>query len=359
MASELLTEFDLEPRVEELASNLQKGANSLNDILGDILDLSKIESGKIELEVSPISIPQIIDESLSLFRHTIKKKQLELQVQTDKELPDYMIGDSLRIKLAPANLMSHAVKYTREGGISIKVNVEKCSNRNSILHFCITDSGIGIPADKLTTIFEPFAQGDPSITRAFGGTGLGLSISKQLVELMGGRIWAESDAEHTRMQFTVVLDLPDEGKISSSQQAEESETKVTRNPQDLGKVLLAEDDKINRKMISLWLEKLGCSVDAVTTGKEALETLEENTYGMILMDVSMPEVDGLEATREIRKYPEEHPNYKVPIIGITAHVQDEEIHSFIGAGMNVVLKKPFNKNELQALIEEFCQMAET
>jgi len=267
----------------------------------------------------------------------------------------YDEDDLLRLQQILINLISNAVKFTPDGCIEIGVEMETATSRNGILHFTVRDTGIGIRKEERDLIFEPFAQGDTSPTREYGGTGLGLSICKSLVELMGGRLWFETAERGTVFHFTAVFE-----KLktrSGHSPSVESDQGVKTGPLKFAcKVLLAEDDPVNRELISTMARSVGCQLSLVGNGKEALDILQQETYDLVLMDISMPVMDGLAATTQIRNFAAGHVNYQVPIVALTAHAMEEDIDRFIGSGVNQVLTKPLSIEALKEVIGSHCEI---
>ncbi len=355
MAAELLADTDLNPQQSNLVKNLQRGARSLNTILDDILDFSKIEAGKVKIVKEPLIIEETIEDVLGLYQPEIKAKQLSVDCRVAADVPEILLGDQVRLQQILINLISNAVKFTPDGCIEIGVEMETATSRNGILHFTVRDTGIGIRKEERDLIFEPFAQGDTSPTREYGGTGLGLSICKSLVELMGGRLWFETAERGTVFHFTAVFE-----KLktrSGHSPSVESDQGVKTGPLKFAcKVLLAEDDPVNRELISTMARSVGCQLSLVGNGKEALDILQQETYDLVLMDISMPVMDGLAATTQIRNFAAGHVNYQVPIVALTAHAMEEDIDRFIGSGVNQVLTKPLSIEALKEVIGSHCEI---
>lgn len=362
MAAELLAEMDLTKRQADIVDTLQRGAQSLNTILDDILDFSKIEAGKVDMIKEPLILEETLDDVIGLYRPRISAKGLTVEVDIAAEVPEIIIGDQVRLKQILTNLVSNAIKFTHEGSIRLTVAIDKKTPRNCILHFVVSDTGIGVAAGDQEAIFEPFAQGDPSLTRKYGGTGLGLPISKRLVELMGGKLWLESASGETAFHFTCIFDLqqprhkqpqPDSPKMPTTH----DQARQSSGDHAACKILLVEDDNMNQDLISRMVQNIGCQLTLAGNGREAIKTLEQHPFDLVLMDISMPVMDGLTATRKIRKFPGEHINYEVPIVALTAHAMEEDIKKFVGAGMNQVLTKPLSTNTLRNVIIAHCDLS--
>lgn len=339
---------------EELSKDEQKRCNqiiirsaeSLLAIINDILDLSKVEAGKMELEKDIVNLEQIIMDTLEIFNISTANRSIILSSNIDKLVPQYLQGDAVKIKQILMNLIGNSVKFTKEGKVDVLLKYLGKKDSINAIEIMISDTGLGIPEDKLDAIFDSFKQADSSTTRKYGGTGLGLSIVKSLVELMGGSIKVESKlGEGSR--FIVSLELEDAAEVLEIN----SQPKVTSH-NDLSKLklLVAEDNSVNREIIDLHLKKLGCSYDIVENGKLAVESFEKGLYDIILMDVQMPEMDGLEATRIIR-IKEQDTNNRIPIIALTASAMIEDIDKCLVAGMDAHISKPIKADKIREVID--------
>jgi signal transduction histidine kinase len=339
---------------EELSKDEQKRCNqiiirsaeSLLAIINDILDLSKVEAGKMELENGTVELSQIIMDTIEVFNISTANKSIILNCNIDKTVPRYMQGDSVKIKQILMNLIGNSVKFTKEGKVDVLMKyLGKKEDKNAI-EIIVQDTGLGIPEDKLDAIFDSFKQADSSTTRKYGGTGLGLSIVKSLVELMGGSIKVESKlGEGSR--FIVSLELED---AAATLDAVKKPKVSSFNDISKLKLLVAEDNNINREIIGLHLKKLGCHYDEVGNGILAVEGFESGQYDVILMDVQMPEMDGLEATRIIRNK-EKATNCRIPIIALTASAMVEDIDKCLAAGMDAHISKPLKADKLRETID--------
>lgn len=321
-----------------------QSSKALLNVINDILDVSKLERGKLELEDIPFDLTKIIKETIHTLKITAISKGLSLEVVIDDNIPQTVMGDAGRIKQILMNIVGNAIKFTQKGYVRLEVRMEK----NGEILFSISDSGIGIPKDRLNKIFEPFTQADSSTTRRFGGTGLGTTISKQLVELMGGKIWVESEeGKGSTFYFTINL------KPTTNLPSIEPKHTPSESSQYLN-VLVAEDVEENISLIKIRLEACGHRVIIARNGHEAIKMFERESPDIILMDVHMPEMDGIEATTAIRKIENErklnnHQNslsIHTPIIALTASVMKNEREVFLGVGMDAVVAKPIDFDEL-------------
>ena len=332
------------PLMEEQEEYLEAALNSgrsLIQIIGDILDLSRIEAGRLGLAVDEFDPSALLVTVLDPFKIQAKNKHINLYSTLDKNTPYTLQGDSSRIRQILFNLIGNAIKFTEQGEVHTHMEAGPTEeNAGQIDLICsVSDTGIGISRDKLETVFEPFTQADGSHTRKYGGTGLGLCIVKRLVELMKGEIEVESEAG---VGTTVRVRIPVRSS-TDEQPVAKKPFETAALPSSL-RVLLAEDDPSNQLMVKRLLEKQGHVVTCAATGKEALDALEDSPFDIILMDVQMPEMDGTAATMEIRT----KDRFKdLPIIALTAHAMAGDRERFLEAGMNDYLAKPIDVEELK------------
>ncbi len=357
---QLLETTRLSKEQEGYVGTLRKAAENLLAILDDILDFSKIEAGKVFIEDEPFSVAETVTDVVELHRPRLEAKKLSLKLSVADDLPPILIGDQLRLKQVLSNLLANAIKFTEDGQIGVSVRVEARSTDAAKLRFTVHDTGVGLQPDLARIIFEPFTQADASITRRFGGTGLGLAICKQLVEMMGGRIWYEPNlpAAGSCFHFTTRLPLPAAASGDESRAVEQPAVGIGPSTASL-RILVAEDDPLNRMLISQVLSKLGHRTQLAANGREAIDLANREPYDLILMDVSMPEMDGLTASRQIRSLNEAHPNRTVPIVALTAHALEEDRTQFLAAGMTDILTKPFSIDNLRATLDRFAGISDT
>ena len=326
---------------------IRSSADSLLGVVNDILDFSKIEAGKLELEIAPFQLRRCIEESRELLGAKAAEKCLRLESNFAPGLPEWLAGDSTRLRQVILNLISNALKFTDSGSVTISAAVERQDSTSYVIAIEVRDTGIGIAPDKLSRLFSSFSQVDASISRRYGGTGLGLAISQRLVTLMGGAIQVESQpGEGTCFRFTVVL--------APAQEPVHLADAPMQNAANL-KVLVAEDNAVNQRVVLKMLEKLGVRADLVTDGSQAITAVAKVHYDLVLMDVQMPEVDGLTATREIRTGL--HADFQPVIFGLTAHATKEYRDLCLQAGMDGCLTKPLEPGKLRGLIAEMCTRA--
>ncbi|SPE39085.1 conserved hypothetical protein [Candidatus Sulfopaludibacter sp. SbA3] len=321
---------------------VEGSAGLLMKIINDILDFSKIEAGRVDIEEAPFSLRECVEGAVKTLFATALQKGLHLGCEISPEIPDAVAGDVVRLRQVLLNLVGNAVKFTDAGSVRVGVAVEPCRHRGLVVQFSVRDTGIGIPAAAQKVIFEPFRQADGSTTRKYGGTGLGLAISSRLVEMMGGRIWVDSEeGRGSVFHFTLPLRC---GK-SAPFRAENSD-KVEGSPVS---ILVAEDDAVSQDLVSALLRQEGHTVTVANNGFEALATLGRQSFDVILMDIQMPHVDGLQVTEEIRKQ-EKRTGVHVPIIALTAHAMKGDRARCLEAGMDDYVTKPIRPAELLAAI---------
>jgi CheY-like chemotaxis protein len=312
-------------------------------IINDILDLSKIESGKMAIESIPVNLHELAQELVNLFGNRASEKGLILRADIAPHAPVWVQGDPVRLRQIIANFISNAIKFTHEGSITLLVAPSKAYLQG--VWIGVRDTGIGIPTEKQTIIFDAFAQGDSSTTRKYGGTGLGLSISKRLVELMGGQIGVDSEVGVGSL-FYVDLPLPNATPQTAQTQSMDD---LPRTFPDK-RILLVEDNAVNCKVAMHMLAKLQVQVEVATNGLEAVQKATESPYDLILMDCHMPEMDGYEATRTLRAQ-----GVQTPIIALTANALEEDREKCLACGMNDYLSKPIQADMLRRTLAQWLQ----
>ncbi len=346
--SELLLDTDLDPLQRDYAKTACHSGEALLTVINDILDFSKIEAGKLELETREFNLLQTVHAAGAMLTQTAAAKRIGLRQAVDADVPARVHGDEGRLRQVIINLLSNAVKFTAEGEVVLKVCCQKASDGRSIVRFEVCDTGVGVDGTKIDELFESFTQADSSTTRRYGGTGLGLAISRQLVDLMGGELGASSaPGEGSTFWFTVPLESAGgdgDGYEHSLEALEASGGPVQR----VARVLLAEDNAVNRAVAVALLAKHGISPDIALDGREAVRMVETGTYDAIFMDCEMPRLDGFGATKEIRRL--EPPERRKPIIAMTAHAMEGDRERCLAAGMDDYLPKPLRPIALNALL---------
>ena len=345
---------DLDEKQREYLEIVKSSTGILLKVVNDILDYSKIEAGKIDLVNRPFHLPKTMNEVIELFGISAKQKKLCINMHIDPNIPDQIIGDSVRLRQVLSNLVGNAVKFTNEGEIMIVILLEEKNDHTLKLKFSIEDTGIGIPQNKLDKLFKRFSQVDESLTKQFGGTGLGLAISKKLVEIMDGEIGVESeDNIGSVFFFTARFGLVEDEAIVIHSVMDERESDQSENVA-IKKVLLAEDDFVSRKMVTIILERNGVKVTAVENGKEVITAFEKEKFDMILMDVNMPYLDGYSAAAIIR-LKEEQLSLHTPIIAMTAYALQGDREKSLAAGMDDYISKPINLSQLMEILYKYVK----
>jgi chemotaxis methyl-accepting protein methylase/signal transduction histidine kinase/chemotaxis response regulator CheB len=350
---QLLEASELSVKQKEFLRILKTAAENLMAILDDILDFSKIEAGKLSLSNESFALAPTIEDILKLYQPRFESKGLEFSLDFQKGIPPVLVGDELRLKQVFSNLISNAIKFTDHGEVSLGVSVESITEDHVVIKFAIHDTGCGLSPDALNVIFQPFTQVDHSLARKYGGTGLGLTICKKLVSMMGGEIWAGNNpGGGASFYFTAGFGLPsEEDKPRFLTQTTELSPAGTNHGGF--RVLIAEDDVLNRHLIVTILEDLGCHTVAVENGSAALDLLKKEPFDLVLMDISMPEMDGLTATRHLRNDPDGGMNTTVPIVAITAHVVDGVLDKFLTGGFDGVVTKPFSLSDMEKIVSKY------
>jgi signal transduction histidine kinase/ActR/RegA family two-component response regulator len=331
----------------------ERSAQTLLRVVNDILDFSKIAAGHLELEQEPFSLREIVAAAASTILPEAMGKGLDLSFDIDPKTPDALRGDSARLRQVLLNLLGNAVKFTAKGFIRLEVHRDTAEDAEPVLHFVVRDSGIGIPLAQQQLIFEPFSQADGSTTRRYGGTGLGLSISARIARNMRGKIWLESEVGRgSTFHFTARV-----GGLATPSAALKASVGMSpvRGAPECPPltVLIVEDDLTSRTLTSTVLGHWGHSVVTASDGVEAVRLVERRLFDMILMDVQMPHMDGLEATESIRRR-ERQKGGRVPIVAMTAHAMMGDRERCLAAGMDDYISKPLDMNELMAMIEKIA-----
>ncbi len=351
--SELLLKENLTDKQHENMKSIKYSADNLLVIINDILDFSKIESGKVEFENINFDIFLKIQEIRKTFIFKAEEKGIALKFRVDDKIPQFVVGDPFRLNQILLNLLSNAVKFTKEGTVSLLVSLVAGKGENVTLKFDIIDTGIGIPKDKLASVFESYTQAYTDITRRFGGTGLGLAITRQLVTMQGGQINLDSEIGKGTT-FSVQLDFV-KGVVEKESSAEELIAELLEKRDFDGmRVLLVEDNQMNQFVANQVLELWNIKVDFADDGLQAVNLLKENDYALVLMDLQMPVMSGYEATAYIRDRTNRLRNPEIPIIALTADAFPETKKKVMESGMNDFVTKPLEQNDLYSKIKQHC-----
>ena len=370
---DMLLDTDLNDAQMDYAVTVKRSGEALLTLINDILDFSKIEAGHLDLECIDFDPQLIASEVCNIIRPRIKGKTVELLCRIDEKLTSLVRGDPGRFRQVLLNLVGNAVKFTEFGEIELSINVDDRRDGRIMLHVSVRDTGIGIPKEKITAIFEAFKQADGSTTRKYGGTGLGLSICKNIAELMDGEVWAESPAQSkpergersgphpgSIFHFTAWFEeskVKEDNVLQQSQKEIATQIFVPEEKRHDVSILLAEDNPVNQKLVQLMLSKAGYSVEVACNGQEAVKkyTKSPHKYNLIFMDIEMPVMDGLQATKEIRDWEGLEANNgentdgnsnigsKIPIVAMTANALDEVRKKCLEAGLDDYITKPIKK----------------
>ena len=377
--TDFLLATELTSEQHEYAETIKRSADSLLTLINDMLDLSKIESGKLRIERVPFQLGPTVSKIASLFALESRMKGLEFVSIIPSDLPDLVVGDPGRLRQVLANLLGNALKFTDSGEIGVRVELLSEATNVIQVRFTVHDTGIGIPADQTSRLFESFTQVDGSSTRRHGGTGLGLAISKQLVDLLGGEIGVASEpGEGSRFWFTASFGKAAPGEAPPPKSLPKPAVKIpsaprpqpathpartpspaakqpaTQNPVSITshfRILLAEDNEINQRITLRLLEKLGLAADAVVNGREAVQALEKRKYDLVLMDCQMPDMDGFEATAIVRN--REGTTRRTPICALTANAMEGDRERCLAAGMDDYISKPVGLEKLRKAVDRW------
>lgn len=342
------SKLDLDQR--DLVNTIKTSGEALLTIINDILDFSRIEAGRIRVEPMPFDLEAAVRRVHDLLKNEADEKGLDFILDYSKDTPRYLVGDKGRISQVLVNLVGNAIKFTSEGSVTIRVEALEKTDASALMRLEVTDTGIGIPPAAQDRLFQKFSQADSSTTRKFGGTGLGLAISKQLAELMGGSIAYKSEVgSGSKFFVSIRLPLASEEQVLNAARSSEPMIEDLDRPREIRRVLLAEDNAVNQKVVVRALKKLGCMVDVAQNGLEAVSLSEKIRYDLILMDVQMPEIDGFEATRTIRSREQKSGGY-TPIVAMTANAMPGDREQCIDAGMDDYLTKPITFEAIKLLL---------
>lgn len=346
--TELVLDGELNPQQREFMSMVGASANGMMSIINDLLDYSKMEALKLTLDSVPFRLSELLNATIEPLAITARDKDLVLSTRLENGIPDLLVGDPGRLRQVLTNLIANATKFTEKGSVTVSIEMAERSSTKVCLHCSVQDTGIGISKDKLELIFAPFEQADMSTTRRFGGTGLGLAICSQLVNLMNGKIWVESELG-TGSTFHFIAEFGFDIAIALHPTVPTRESASEEMTQPLS-ILLAEDNRINQRVATNLLSKMGHAVVVVENGNAAVQALADRSFDLVLMDIHMPVMDGLEATRVIRAR-EGRSGMNTRIIAVTASATADDRAECLTAGMDGYISKPISRRELQAVIE--------
>ncbi len=372
--TELLLNTPLSTQQCKYATAIQKSANSLLDLINEILDYSKIESGKIDLEIIPFDLYQLADDIIQLLSIEAEKKSIQTHFNYHQATPHFFLGDPVRIRQIITNLLGNAIKFTNQGQVTLEIESLAKENKKHYLQLTIEDTGIGISEDKLSIIFDQFTQADASTTRYYGGTGLGLAICKNLIDCMDGDIQVQS-TRGKGSRFTVLLTLDETEQVieqvdkflqtdnnqkmiftnSNNELPDDPKSSMPIPPSLIDvRILVVEDQEINRMVVYGYLTDTGCYVDVAENGQEALEKIQKNQYDMVFMDVHMPVMDGLQATVAIRRLEQSMNKGHIPIVAMTANAMEGDRERCLEVGMDNYLAKPLLPEKVGDMVLQYC-----
>lgn len=353
--TDLILETDLSSEQREYIEIIKKSGTTLLNIINDILDFSKIESGKTELVEEDFGIRTTISETINLILPKALEKNLEVTTSVSPSVPEVVKGDVTKLRQVLMNLLGNAIKFTPNGAITTAVKLLAQEKDIVTLQFSVSDTGIGVAEHKIPLLFEPFYQVDHYMTRHVEGTGLGLAICKKLVHLMGGEIWYEPSVEHPGSVFVFTVNFKVQEEVQADSEAEMIGDVL--GGRDSLKMLIAEDNEVNQLVLKKMIEKLGYNSTVVSNGQEAIEACKRYAYDIIFMDISMPFLDGLEATKLIRKLaPEERKPF---VVAVTAHAIKNDREKYLALGMDEYISKPVSMEEVSRVIEKFRKTVDT
>ncbi len=345
--SHLLKQSGLNTEQLEYIDTLNKSASSLLLLIDDILDLSKVEAGKVELENIPFDLKTLLKDINTQTRLKINPDSVQLKLEYSEQIPKMIVGDPLRLGQIINNLCNNAIKFTEQGEICLKVNVSSVTAESIVLHFTLTDTGIGLTLEQQQRLFQTYSQADSSTSRKYGGTGLGLAICKNLCEIMQGKIWVESQINQgSSFHFTSSFNLLNEMDSPIIKPVSPIDLTPLKNKQ----ILLVDDNEVNLTIASKILTTAGIQIEIARNGQQALEMLAGKKFDAVLMDIQMPVMDGYAATEQIRRLPE---FAALPVIAMSANVMQSDIQKALDAGMNGHIAKPLQVDEMMKTLMGF------
>jgi len=357
--AQLLSRSDPRPDQREKLNVIRASSQDLLRVINDILDFSKVDAGKLDLECIDFDLEQALESALSSFAVLAERSQISLYLEVAPNARGLRRGDPVRLRQIVNNLVSNALKFTKEGSVRIRIMGQGCEGQEG-LTIAVADTGIGIPADKLELMFQKFTQIDASTTREFGGTGLGLAICKELATLMGGRVWAESEPG-VGSTFWVELKLPYVGAVEAATEADAFDDFSGADNEIEGleaiRILAAEDNPTNQIVLTTIMAAFGVDLTLVNNGREAVDAWAAGDFDLVLMDVQMPVMDGVAATRLIREGEAETGRRRTPIVALSANAFSDQVSAYRRAGMDAHVAKPIDMNFLQSEIERLLSSA--
>lgn len=352
--TDLLVETEINSEQAEYLAVVRSAGETLQGLIDNILDLSKIEAGMLLFDEVLFNLPESIQQLMGMMSVRAFQKNISLTTSLTAGVPDWLVGDSFRLGQILLNLIGNAIKFTEKGTVSLKVETVSASDTKIIVRFSVTDTGIGIPADKVQTVFDVFSQADSSTTRKYGGSGLGLSISRRLIEMMGGTIGVESTpGAGSCFSFTCCFGAPSETPIAKP----ENTVKKNRTIRPLS-ILLVDDNQDNRTVLKAYFRKTEHTIEIAVNGEEAVTTIKQGDFDLVLMDMEMPVMDGYTAVCLIREWEQENGRSPLPIIALTANALKEDHKKSLDAGCTDHLTKPIHKERLLEVVGHYADERE-
>ncbi|MFQ5626079.1 MAG: response regulator, partial [Methyloligellaceae bacterium] len=349
--AELLLGTTLDARQRHYAETLQQSGRGLLTLLNDILDYSKLEAGRFELEPVPFDFAELMQSASEGLKARAGEKGLASSIDIAEGFPRTLVGDPVRIRQILNNLTDNALKFTEQGSVRVRAGYGHDGD-DIVLRFEVCDTGVGMTAEQIARLFEPYEQADSSVAVNYGGTGLGLSIARQLAQLMGGELGCESSPGLGSM-FWFTIRVREAAKAAQAQPAAPATASAATGPLS-GHVLIVEDNDVNQMLIAAYLEQFGLSHETAVNGQEAVKMMQQRAFDVVLMDIMMPVMDGIEATRQIRALGT--PAAKVPIVALTANAMKGDRESYLAAGMDSYVSKPVSAAELFTALSEHLRI---
>lgn len=349
--NELLATTSLNDIQKDYVSKINQSGKGLLAIINDILDFSKIEAGHLMIESIPVNIPECVEGAIDAISIRAMREEVEIEKYMDAAIPKKVLADPMRLGQVLRNLIDNAVKFTKKGYVHIDISLKKNEENNEVIQFAVVDTGIGMNEDQVANLFKPFVQGDSTTTRLFGGTGLGLIISNRLIESMGGKLTVYSEEGiGSRFVFDIPLEKPS-GEMDYQRQVLSQHKQDRTYASGACRILLVEDNELNRMVICGLLENEGYDIDIALHGECAIRRTSNKQYDLILMDLQMPYMDGYQATKLLRQQSDYS---SIPIIALSADVMDGTRDRVLSAGMSDYISKPISRDELLATINKWC-----
>jgi CheY-like chemotaxis protein len=358
--AELLADTGLSPIQREYVDTIRHSAHALLRIVNDVLDFARVETEAVEVDTVSVDVEQLVEQVIASLNPTARTRWLLLEGHVTPEAREIVLADVTRVRQVMVNLIGNAIKFTEKGSVTLVVSRRTGAGDEPVLRFDVMDTGIGIDPAVADRLFAPFVQGDPSTTRKYGGTGLGLAISKELVGLMGGRIGVEGAIGRGatfwfEIPFVPALDPP----RPTTRRPAVTQDEVTLYPVGLYRVLLAEDNAVNQMVAVKMLERAGLAVDVADNGREALRMLRDQRYHLVVMDCQMPELDGYDATIQLRDMRDGATRPDVPVIALTANAGTEDRERCLASGMSDHLGKPVRRVDLEQVLQRWLKPPST